>query len=262
MKILTVLIILFISQSAFSEVSKDEYFKITKSLYFLYGKKFEDNGGKLNFTLKESDQAANAFASKNVDNVWEITVISSLLNFKEQTRATIGLILCHEIGHFMGGQPYVEGIQLTPAVRSSAPKKMSCEGQADYFATSECIKKLSNEMPDLFTDNLGVLNPLVSAECDKSYSEKKESELCQNVATASFQTTLIYQKIMEKLNVYQSFYSRIENEKSDRTLNHVGEYPTLDCRYETFINGILCSSLTNNNCDDKKWSRPACWFQE
>ena len=252
----------FLTQIAHGVVFKKDYIEITNALTSIYGKQIDSNGGLLKFTLKEVDQAANAYAAKRSDNNWEITVISSLLSLNEQTKASLGIVLCHEIGHFLGGQPYVVGVQLTPAVRSNAPKKMSCEGQADYFATSECLRKLTTVIPDLFSKNTGIINPYLNAECEKSYTDSMEIKVCQETLVASYQASIIYQKIMEQLKVPASFFSKIDNEKSDRTLNLVGEYPTLDCRYETFINGALCSGKNSNVCSDMKWSRPACWFQD
>lgn len=258
-----ILIALFLfSQKSFASVSKDDYLTLTNALSSIYGKKIEASNNTLKFTLKNSDQAPNAYASKSSEGLWEVTVISSLLALKEQTTASLGIILCHEVGHFLGGEPYVVGIQLTPAVRSRAPKKMSCEGQADYFATSECMKALALKVPELFKGNEGLLNPMVNQYCAESYLENKDISLCQETLIASYQATLVYQKIMDGLNVPASFLGKIDNESTDRTLNNVGEYPSLDCRYETFIKGTLCSSLNGNVCNDLKWSRPACWFQE
>lgn len=251
-----------LGQSAFASVNKLDYLKLTTALSSIYEKRIAEKSGQLKFTLKDSDQAPNAYATKNADGPWEVIVISSLLALNEQTTASLGIILCHEVGHFLGGEPYVVGVQLTPAVRSRAPKKMSCEGQADYFATSECIKALAIRIPDLFRDNKGLLNPMTSQYCEESYVELKDIHLCKETLVASYQATIVYQKIMEELNVPATFFGKIDNESTDRTLNYVGEYPSLDCRYETFITGTLCSRLKGNVCNDLKWTRPACWFQE
>ena len=256
------LMMLIFSQALMASVSEVDYLNITSALHSIYGKKVEATNNNLKFTLKDSKQAPNAYAAKTIEGNWEITDVASLLSLQEQTKATLGIILCHEIGHFFGGEPYVVGIQMTPAVRSRAPKKMSCEGQADYFATGECIKELANKLPDLFDGNQGLINPLVDHYCDESYFGKREKVICRESLVASYQAVRVYQRIMEELLVPSSFFGKVENEKSDRTLNYVGEYPDLDCRYETFIKGALCSSLNESVCSDMKWKRPACWFQE
>lgn len=260
-KIFLMAMLLF-SQKLMSSVSEVDYSKLTSALHSIYGKKIEATSNYLKFTLKDSKQAPNAYAAKTADGNWEITVVASLLSLQEQTKASLGIILCHEIGHFLGGEPYVVGVQMTPAVRARAPKKMSCEGQADYFATGECIKQLANILPDLFDGNHGLINPLVDHYCDESYREIKERVTCRESLVASYQAIRVYQRIMEELQVPSSFFGKVENEKSDRTLNYVGEYPDLDCRYETFIKGALCSGLNESVCNDIKWKRPACWFQE
>ncbi len=257
---LFLLAFLLFSHLSQASIDKADYLQLTRTLETTYAEQIRSLGGKLKFTLKESTDSPNAFAAKRVDGTWEVTVVETLLSLKEQTKSTLGIILCHEIGHFLGGEPYVVGIQLTPAVRSRAPKKMSCEGQADYFATSDCIKNLGQKLPDLFSDNQGLLNPSMAEECNQNYEDQEKKNQCLETLVASHQTVLVYQKMLQAMNVLSGFFGRIENERSDRTLNHVGEYPSLDCRYQTFINGTLCSGLSENECNDAKWARPACWF--
>ena len=235
-----------------ASVGKADYHKLTQTLDSVYSEQIRSLGGNLKFTLKET-ALPNAFAAKQTDGTWEVTVTDSLLSLEEQTKSTLAIILCHEVGHFLGGEPYVVGIQLTPAVRSRAPKKMSCEGQADYFATSECLKTLTQKIPNLFSDNRGILNPLIAQECN-------QNEACLESMAASHQTVLVYQRILKEMNIAEGFFGRLNNDRTDRVLNSVGEYPSLDCRYETFVNGTLCSGLSENECLDAKWARPACWF--
>lgn len=254
------LILFFIGQIANASVDKADYLKITNALSSLYSQKIADQGGRLKFVLSETDGVPNAYAAKRSEGNWEITVISSFLSLSHQTPPTLGIILCHEIGHFLGGKPYVVGKQMTAAVRAWAPKKMSVEGQADYFATSECIKSLEKKLPDLFVNNKGLLNLPSAQECQRSYTNEKEIKVCNEILTASYQTILVYQQILDQLQIPSTFFAKLENSSSERTLDYVGEYPELDCRYETFIKGTLCSSLNVNECDDSKWARPACWF--
>lgn len=253
-------LLLFVGQIANASVDKFDYLKVINALNSIYAEKIADQGGHLKFVLSETPGAPNAYAAKKAEGSWEITVISSFLSLSHQTVPTLGIILCHEVGHFLGGKPYVVGKQLTAAVRAWAPKKMSVEGQADYFATSECIKNLAKKIPDLFINNKGLLNIPSTQECHRSYTSEQEIKLCNDILTATHQTILVYQQILEQLNIPSIFFSRIENATSERTLDLVGEYPELDCRYETFIKGTLCSSLNVNECDDLKWGRPACWF--
>lgn len=254
------LALLLFSRLTQASIDKADYLQLTSALETTYAEQIRTLGGKLKFTLKESTDSPNAFAAKRVDGTWEVTVVETLLSLEEQTKSTLGIILCHEIGHFLGGKPYVVGIQLTPAVRSRAPKKMSCEGQADYFATSECIKTLTRKLPDLFSDNKGLLNPSIGEECNQAYEDQEDKNQCFETLVASYQTVLVYQKMLKEMNVPAGFFGKIENDRTDRTLNSVGEYPSLDCRYQTFINGTMCSGLSDNECNDAKWARPACWF--
>jgi hypothetical protein len=61
------------------------------------------------------------------DQVLSISVWGGMLSHPLLTEGTFSLLLCHEIGHFLGGPPL-----------KSRNGWSSTEGQADYFSTATC----------------------------------------------------------------------------------------------------------------------------
>ncbi|EQC44514.1 peptidase, M48 domain protein [Bacteriovorax sp. BSW11_IV] len=254
-KYLLLLAITLFATTSHAVVDENTYQKITNLIKSTISDKI-DNKIELKFTTKVNE-LPNAFAKKNGKDVWEITVHDSLLTLNNISSSSLAMILCHEVGHFMGDKPYVQGRQLTPAVRSRAPKEMSCEGQADYYAATSCLKDLIANAPELFNDhqifpNLFSLND----ECQKN----RDPKICENMLHISYETTLVYQDLMRALDVHERFQGILNNNSAERTLNYVGEYPTLDCRFETFVRGTLCNEENTKECEQSQWSRPSCWF--
>lgn len=75
---------------------------------------------------KWEDPRINALASRT-ENVWEIHVYGGLLQHPDLTDDEVFLILCHELGHHVGGPPL-----------ASRNGWASSEGQADYWSAKNC----------------------------------------------------------------------------------------------------------------------------
>ena len=76
----------------------------------------------------------NASADQTEDNVWKIIVNGGLYRHRLIGNKELKLVLCHELGHHIGGAPYYSH----DFARGNRP---SSEGQSDYFATEKCLEK-------------------------------------------------------------------------------------------------------------------------
>lgn len=65
------------------------------------------------------------------NNFVAISVWGGMLSHPMMSSPTLLLLLCHELGHFLGGPPL-----------KSRTGWSSTEGQADYFSTHNCMKNL------------------------------------------------------------------------------------------------------------------------
>lgn len=70
---------------------------------------------------------------------WEtdhLIVYGGIARIPGSTVDSFALTLCHEVGHLYGGEPF-----------GDEHNRMAVEGQADYWATSECWEKIVHELP-------------------------------------------------------------------------------------------------------------------
>jgi hypothetical protein len=70
---------------------------------------------------------------------WEtdhLIVYGGIARIPGTTVDSFALTLCHEVGHLYGGEPF-----------GDEHNRMAVEGQADYWATSECWEKIIHELP-------------------------------------------------------------------------------------------------------------------
>lgn len=91
------------------------------------GHSVASQGGKLKIVVEPGNTQVNARALRE-GNDWLIVVYGGLIQHPEIDEQALTLILCHELGHHLGGPP-------TAARNGWA----SCEGQADYWSTLQCF---------------------------------------------------------------------------------------------------------------------------
>lgn len=84
-------------------------------------------GGHLHLVLEPDNPSVNAMAKRDGDD-WNIVVYGGLLRHPAIHEAELTMVLCHELGHHLGGSP--------TAARDGWS---ACEGQADYWSTLACF---------------------------------------------------------------------------------------------------------------------------
>ncbi len=203
--------------------------------------------------------SVNAFAEKE-DGKILITIYGGLARHPAITLDGFEAVLCHELGHHLGGFPKKSG-----NVWSSA------EGQADYYASSKCLR-IYWELEDNITwvKNHSV-SDFVLAKCALSNpSSAKEAALCSRISMAGLSVA----KMIQALD-----YETVDPEfhTPDPSVVRVTQmlHPYSQCRLDTLFNGALCSVRQDIAFDDKDEHigschekngdtvglRPKCWFK-
>jgi hypothetical protein len=247
-----------------ASVNPNELNELKEQIIDLYGSKVEESGATLEINPILISSNAGAYSKKiKAERKWEITIYGGMIQHPLMSQAALGLIICHEIGHFLGGKPYVKGKKLGPILSTTAPKEMSAEGQADFFATAECGKKLFARL-NLPPAHLSLPSSLVDA-CIKSGTSEK---VCNSLVETAKLVSDIYVDLSSKIDRIQydpTYYLEKDNTQVPQTLLHVGEYPGLQCRLDTMLAGLSCRLNSSGVCYVGESSevvelRPACWY--
>jgi len=107
-----------------------------------FGEVFQTNvsqamGRKFVVKLNKDNTDFNAYATIDENEDALIMVNMGMVNHPEMQTEILDLFMCHELGHLLGGDPKL----IRPNNRKSWS---SVEGQADYYATKECMGKLGH----------------------------------------------------------------------------------------------------------------------
>jgi hypothetical protein len=142
MKILTALLLISINASASidgfnrtpaQKLPKRQFLEVIRLLREEFQPLAQANGRRLVFQTDYDDDWAQAFARR-----WEtdqVVVYGGMAGLKGGSEDSLALILCHELGHLYGGQPFGDDVN-----------KLALEGQADYWSTSVCFRKIVSKL--------------------------------------------------------------------------------------------------------------------
>ena len=143
-------------------------------------------------------------------------------------------IICHEMGHIAGGFPFRgskrESLEPYGTVTGS-------EGQADYFATKECLWRLWHNDFEKNADYQHVVEDSAKNKCDSEYADQSDRELCYRIMTASLGLALYLATTPFDSGSNPRFETPDNNEVERTNILR----SNVQCRLDTFVAGALCS---------------------
>jgi hypothetical protein len=201
----------------------------------------------------------NAYADRK-EKKWNVTFYGGLARQADVTEDGFSLVVCHEIGHHLGGAP-----------KKTENKWSSAEGQADYFSTLKCLRKVFEK-----DDNLAIVQSMeipvvLKNKCDEIYKSPAESALCQRISMAGRSVARLLAFIEYESRV-PNFETPDENIAVSTNLSH----PAPQCRLDTYFSAALCDvshavelddvSIHQGACTKRQGhtvgKRSPCWFSE
>ncbi|EQC43726.1 hypothetical protein M900_1216 [Bacteriovorax sp. Seq25_V] len=240
-------------------MSEERFHSLIDKVILSYQDIFKLYGAKNFNVFREWENSQVNAATRKKNGNFEMIVYGGLARFEPLTDDGFLLVLCHEVGHLIGGAPTYKPLN-----------DASSEGQADYFSTSKCFKKLmSNEKISISSKD--DYDPLALSKCEESYDKKSHDyKVCLRASRAieSLSTTIA------KLSGLKSVPQFDTPDPYVRRLILFNGYPTEQCRIDTAFAGSLCpkdySDLNDmalynkGNCSvpggDFLGLRPRCWY--
>ncbi len=229
-KSLIILLTLTLCSSAFAKMTKRQFIRVLESVEKVYAPIVKEQGGHLILQQGYDFNTVNALAKRDGDD-WIIAFYGGLGKHNLMTEDGLRLIVCHELGHHLGGYPY-------KLYDDGSERWAAVEGQADYFATNECLKNVFN---DSERNEMAVSKFPPSIK--KQVNEVCDDNLCKRIAAASLSVISVFNSIRpEQIKFSFNTPDPYIAEEINR------EHPSLQCRLDTMLAGILDGP------------RPRCWF--
>lgn len=178
------------------------------------------------------------------------------------TEDAYALVMCHELGHHLGGLP-------KKIFESGETGWPSVEGQADYFATLKCLRKVFRQDQNEELVSRLSIPTIVSEKCSRAFTTKWEIAICIRTSIAGLTTSAI------SADIRQTVPPEIRTPDESIVLETFEAHPLPQCRLDTYFQGSLCevSSARNLSSEDEakgtchqglghvEGLRPLCWYK-
>ncbi len=246
-------------------ITKAEFDGVIDAVVAVYAPIVKQMGGELKVARNWTDGTVNAYANRE-GNEWWINMFGGLARHKETTIDGFMLVVCHELGHQIGGAPKY-------ASRGNDDEWAGNEGESDYWATLKCARRVLARDNNLAEVTAMKAPDSVKRKCAANAFSPNEAAICVRSSMGG----LALARLLASLG------ATVPDEEhmpwfSHRDPNRVAEmydaHPKAQCRLDTYAAGALCdkdfredvsqSDALVGTCSTEKGQtvgvRPRCWY--
>lgn len=241
-------------------ITKEEFFEINDTMEKLYAPIVKKFGGNLKVNKLWDDGTVNASAQQQ-GSTWIVNMYGGLARFSGMTYDGFALVMCHELGHHLGGFPKNPGL-ITPSWASN-------EGQSDYFATMKCFREVYGRENNLQRMEGVDVPAVVEESCSVQHKTSSAIALCKRAAMGG----AVLARVLGKLG--QSAEPQFETPDSTQVSATNNRHPKAQCRMDTYFAGAVCGishkvdfgkedAITGACAEergDKFGVRSRCWYK-
>lgn len=248
-----------VNDKASNGMTEARFNEIISKVEAVYTPVVKTKGGKLVVEKKWKDDTVNAYAQRS-GSTWMVTMFGGLARHELVTDDGFMLVVCHELGHHIGGAPKKSNMGSAWA---------SNEGQADYFGAMKCGRRVLEKEDNIAIVSKMIIDVEVKTKCEAVYKNEGEIALCERVAMAGKSLAMLLGDLGGS--------SKVAFNTPDKSVvtKTVDSHPAAQCRLDTYFSGILCDKSYQVDVDDKnpvtgvcikkdgytEGVRPLCWYK-
>lgn len=245
-----------VNDKAANDMTEERFNEIIDKVADVYAPIIRGKKGTLKVNRKWSDGTVNASAQRS-GSTYIVNMYGGLARHNDVTDDGFALVICHELGHHLGGAPKVKRFFSTWA---------SNEGQSDYFASAKCFRKVYEN-----DDNVAIVAEMdvpatATKKCTEAWGSQEDIALCQRAAMAG--------KSLSKL-LARSGMPRFDTPDTSVVSRTNDRHPAGQCRLDTYFQGSLCEKHHTDEVSDRdakvgvcnrstghdEGIRPLCWYK-
>lgn len=250
-----------VGAKAVGGITEEQFNAVIDKLEGIYEPIVSNMGGDLKIARKWTDGTVNANATR-MGSSWNVNMYGGLARHATITEDGFALVLCHEIGHHLGGAPKVNSFL-------GLNKWASNEGQSDYFSSLKCLRQLfAHDNNAAIISKVKIPETLAKA-CQKSWPNKDDSSICIRSGMAGASVSALFAALRNKPEAkFETPDQKVVSKTNDA-------HPDFQCRLDTFFQGALCEKLVGEEVSQKdevqgtchgstghtNGLRPRCWFK-
>lgn len=242
-------------------LSETQYHQVIDKVERIYRPIVEKVGKKLTIERLWENSRVNAGTTKKGNEII-LRMYGGYARHPLISEDAYALVLCHELGHHLGGIPrkkYDNGDEAWPSV----------EGQADYFATLKCLRKVFRPDNNEMVASKLSYPDVVREKCAAAFKTEWETSMCIRTTVAGMVNSKISASIRDTSD------PEIETPDQSSVRETFEGHPVPQCRLDTYFQGSICEVSSVRSVSDKDETtgtchiknghadgvRPACWHK-
>lgn len=240
-------------------VNEDWFNYIIDRIAYEYRPEIEARGFKL-IIDKQWTQPNVSAEAQEIGKEKFVRVKGGIARHHFMTSDSLAIVVCHEFGHHLGGA--LKFTDIWPWA--------SMEGQADYFATLKCVRRIwLNDDNEKIVSRLFV--PEIVRNSCRSHLNKNEEAICIRAQIASLQSTLMLHDARNPGGPRSREPKPSFATPDPRVVESaIGGHQTPQCRLDTYAAGAACAishtaalddaNVLEGTCNEGRGARPRCWY--
>ncbi len=248
-----------VNAKRFGGLNEAQFNNAIERVEVIYAPIVAQQGGKLVIDRDWDDATVNAYAQRSGSS-WMVNMFGGLARHETITEDGMSLVVCHEIGHHIGGAP----------TKVSGSSWASNEGQADYFSNLKCLRRTF-----LNDDNIAIVAAMdvpaaLTNACAKAWTSVEDKAICVRGGMAGDSVARLFASLRSQANA-----AKFDTPDASAVSNTNDNHPATQCRLDTYFQGSLCEVNFNDNVErnsevagtchgslgHKMGLRPTCWFK-
>ena len=240
-------------------IIETQFNEVITTIEKLYKPVVAAQGRVLQINRLWTDATVNATASQS-GNKDVLNMYGGLARHEAVTMDGFALVVCHELGHHLGGAPKKGGFS----------GWASNEGQSDYYANLKCLRQVFADPAASAFTRTKESDGLAQQECDAAFSAPADRAICFRAAMAGKSVAYLF-KALRNETVTPGFDTPDANVVTAMFSDH----PGTQCRMDTYLAGSLCRqpvAAPLSNTDPAAGActrsagfpggfRPLCWYK-
>ena len=208
----------------------------------------------------------NASAQRQ-GTTWILNMYGGLARHSITTEDGFAMVMCHEMGHHLGGFPTSGGIM--------GSAWASNEGQADYFATMKCFRRVYENADNATAISTMSVPETVKVKCSDNFKSTNEINICVREAMAGQVLANLLWTLANGKSATAKPMPSVDTPNMSVVAKTDNNHPEAQCRLDTYFAGSICPvSFTEDfgpkdaitgacamEKGDKYGYRPLCWYK-
>ncbi len=245
-----------------NSITKEKFEELLDRVEAIYNAEIKGKGAELVIERNWDDGTVNAYAYQE-GTKWHIAMFGGLARHETITYDGMILVACHELGHHLGGAPKKPDW-------GGAVGWASNEGEADYFGTLKCLKKVFEKDDNISIIKARNIDTFATEKCNAQFKDPQDAAICVRGSMAGMSVANLFNALRNR-----TIPLRFDTPDTKYIKKTFHDHPQPQCRLDTYFAGSVCNKDPYTEISDelatdvgactlkegaKIGTRPNCWF--